>query len=296
MVDGQRVPLDGKFDVGGYKMKFPGDMSAPAHLVYNCRCTTITVEPDYITKGEEPRLTYSEWESKKMKTSAPKTVSHITEPFDVANSKAYAKFVDGEPVGDDIEKLYAGDGGIIRGTRARTHELFEEASYTGLPEVVSQKDFETLIQNGQPRLWRGVDKQQYIDQMYTGKFFLGRGGYGHGTYASTSKSDATGYGSVFTSYTISKDAKVVTHEDLVRMLKSDLDVWYEKIADRSLSRDERYMYSDLRDYYEGDISRYAVNKGFDVIVIKGQGLNPDGTPADFYNVLNRSKIVYGGQS
>ena len=60
-VDGQRVPLDGKFNVGGYKMEYPGDMSAPAHLVYNCRCTMITVEPEHITKGEEPRMTYDEW-------------------------------------------------------------------------------------------------------------------------------------------------------------------------------------------------------------------------------------------
>lgn len=60
-VDGQRVPLDGKFNVGGYKMAHPGDMSAPAHLVYNCRCTMVTVEPEHITKGEEPRKTYDEW-------------------------------------------------------------------------------------------------------------------------------------------------------------------------------------------------------------------------------------------
>lgn len=64
-VDGQRVPLDGKFNVGGYKMAYPGDMSAPGHLVYNCRCTTITVEPEHITKGEEPRMTYDEWKATK---------------------------------------------------------------------------------------------------------------------------------------------------------------------------------------------------------------------------------------
>lgn len=65
--DGQRVGLDEKFDVGGYKMKYPGDMSAPGWLVYNCRCTTITVEPPHITKGEEPRKTYSEWVKDKKK-------------------------------------------------------------------------------------------------------------------------------------------------------------------------------------------------------------------------------------
>lgn len=73
MADGQRVPLDGEFTVGGYKMKYPGDMSAPGWLVYNCRCTTITVEPEYITKGEEPRKTYSEWieEKKREKDKKP---------------------------------------------------------------------------------------------------------------------------------------------------------------------------------------------------------------------------------
>ena len=65
--DGQRVGLDEKFDVGGHKMKYPGDMSAPGWLVYNCRCTTITVEPPHITKGEEPRKTYSEWVKDKKK-------------------------------------------------------------------------------------------------------------------------------------------------------------------------------------------------------------------------------------
>lgn len=35
-VDGQRVDLDKPFNVGGYKMMYPADMSAPAHLVYNC--------------------------------------------------------------------------------------------------------------------------------------------------------------------------------------------------------------------------------------------------------------------
>lgn len=81
MADGQRVGLDEKFDVGGYRMKYPGDTSAPGWLVYNCRCTTITVEPPHITKGEEPRKTYSEWaEGKKKAEEAKKPRSKIA-PF-----------------------------------------------------------------------------------------------------------------------------------------------------------------------------------------------------------------------
>lgn len=44
----------------------------------NCRCTTITVEPEHITKGEEPRMTYSEWaESKEGRKAVRK--KHVEE-------------------------------------------------------------------------------------------------------------------------------------------------------------------------------------------------------------------------
>lgn len=42
--DGQRVPIDGVFTVGGVPVQFPGDPLAPAAQVVNCRCTMIEVE------------------------------------------------------------------------------------------------------------------------------------------------------------------------------------------------------------------------------------------------------------
>ena len=81
LADGQIVVGTKKpFIVGGYKMMFPGDKSlnAPGHEIYNCRCTTRTVEKDGIEA--EPRemrvrnpetgewelvneMTYSEWKN-----------------------------------------------------------------------------------------------------------------------------------------------------------------------------------------------------------------------------------------
>ena len=81
MADGQIVVgTKEPFKVGGYKMMFPGDksMGAPGHEIYNCRCTTRTVEKDGIEA--EPRqmrvknpatgewelvneMTYSKWEN-----------------------------------------------------------------------------------------------------------------------------------------------------------------------------------------------------------------------------------------
>ena len=76
VVVGTKTP----FIVGGYKMMFPGDKSlnAPGHEIYNCRCTTRTVEKDGIEA--EPRemrvrnpqtgewevvneMTYSDWQT-----------------------------------------------------------------------------------------------------------------------------------------------------------------------------------------------------------------------------------------
>lgn len=42
LVDRQITEYNEPFNVGGYKMKYPGDTDAPAHLVYNCRCTVVT--------------------------------------------------------------------------------------------------------------------------------------------------------------------------------------------------------------------------------------------------------------
>lgn len=56
MADGQTVEgTKEPFKVGGYKMMFPGDKSlgAPGSEIYNCRCTTRTVEKDGIEA--EPR-------------------------------------------------------------------------------------------------------------------------------------------------------------------------------------------------------------------------------------------------
>ena len=81
MADGQIVVgTKEPFKVGGYRMMFPGDRSlgAPGHEIYNCRCTTRTVEKDGIEA--EPRqmrvknpetgkeeliseMSYSKWES-----------------------------------------------------------------------------------------------------------------------------------------------------------------------------------------------------------------------------------------
>lgn len=133
MADGQRVPLDGKFTVGGHKMKYPGDMSAPGWLVYNCRCTTITVEPPHITKGEEPRKTYSEWiEEKKNgkdKKPQPKVVPFSQVGIGTANSvKEVEDILNGAGVFrlGSICKLDGCDIGSAKSIASTYQQIFEK--------------------------------------------------------------------------------------------------------------------------------------------------------------------------
>ena len=77
IADGQIVEIDEPFDVGGYRLMFPGDTSGPGHEIYNCRCSMRTVEKAGIEA--EPRqmrvrdpitgrnvlvneMSYAEWE------------------------------------------------------------------------------------------------------------------------------------------------------------------------------------------------------------------------------------------
>ena len=75
MLDGQTVDIDKPFKVDGYEIMYPGDTSAPGYLVYNCRCTQVSVLDDVDTSGgmrwaRDPvtgesmlvkDMTYAEW-------------------------------------------------------------------------------------------------------------------------------------------------------------------------------------------------------------------------------------------
>ena len=71
------------FKVGGYKMKFPGDRSlgAPGHQIYNCRCTTRTVEKDGIeAEPREMRVMNPKWEeAKAAETKLEKKLERLKE-------------------------------------------------------------------------------------------------------------------------------------------------------------------------------------------------------------------------
>lgn len=99
MADGQTVAEDKPFNVGGYKLMFPGDMAsgAPGHLLYNCRCTMIAKVKgvdmsDAKRRARDPEtgesalienMTYEEWTRWK-KSVAPSANSGIIDVVEKA--------------------------------------------------------------------------------------------------------------------------------------------------------------------------------------------------------------------
>ena len=74
LLDGQRVKVGEKFKVAGYEIAYPADPTAPAFLVYNCRCTLIAALKGHGTDASDTsnrntnhmeEETYEEWKNSK---------------------------------------------------------------------------------------------------------------------------------------------------------------------------------------------------------------------------------------
>lgn len=78
VLDGQRVGVNEPFKVDGYEIMFPGDPTAKAYLVYNCRCTLIAAVDGVDTSDALRRdrdglltdMTFAQWEASKRGYSA----------------------------------------------------------------------------------------------------------------------------------------------------------------------------------------------------------------------------------
>lgn len=69
ILDGQTVDIGEPFEVGGYKIRYPGDPSAPGRLIYNCRCTLVSVDkfhdPNAPRASKLGEVSYEDWKAGK---------------------------------------------------------------------------------------------------------------------------------------------------------------------------------------------------------------------------------------
>jgi SPP1 gp7 family putative phage head morphogenesis protein len=78
MLDGEREEIDEPFKIDGYEIMYPADPSAEPEMVYNCRCTMVTVFDGFDKKitdfDIDDRLgdmTYDEWKESRDIRSDP---------------------------------------------------------------------------------------------------------------------------------------------------------------------------------------------------------------------------------
>lgn len=106
--DGQQVDVDEPFIVDGYKMMFPGDKSAPAYLVYNCRCSTVAAIDGVTDRGQRRAkidgtgeyvvvqdMTYSQW--KEWKSASYDGIIKMDKGWKVVADKVTQATIDNIP-------------------------------------------------------------------------------------------------------------------------------------------------------------------------------------------------------
>lgn len=94
VADGQTVPKEEPFLVGGYPLMYPGDPSGPGHEIYNCRCTMIAKVKGVDTSnslrrdryGLLPNMTYAQWEASKRGSEGIQLSPYQKDVKDIAES------------------------------------------------------------------------------------------------------------------------------------------------------------------------------------------------------------------
>lgn len=139
MLDGQTVDVDKPFKVDGYELMYPGDSSGPGYLVYNCRCTQVSVLDDVDTSGgmrwaRDPvtgesvlvkDMTYAEWAGWK------KEEEKAQENIDLRGRKSIWS------AWDDYRKRFVGHGVEVKAQDIENNTLLDTVKISKLDKNVS---------------------------------------------------------------------------------------------------------------------------------------------------------------
>lgn len=138
--DGQRVPIDQPFEIGGRELDHPGDPTAPAAQVVNCRCTMLEVEPDEETPdtGRRQLRDPAEVDQEIAAREADDQVRAYDDPEEQARQAANiaarrAEVPAPEPPvsGDDVARLFRAERDLPEDLRAACYE-YREVDYRQL--------------------------------------------------------------------------------------------------------------------------------------------------------------------
>ena len=219
LADGQIVVGTKKpFIVGGYKMMFPGDksMNAPGFEIYNCRCTTRTVEKDGIEAeprqmrvknpetGEEElvnEMTYSEWKNWKIGLENSGNGATIKSERGMASGMRKSYFI---PLSDDDKRFILEEIDAI-GADGSVFEFRD-----GLPTGYSDKRDRIFISSS---VFPSDDGSTHPTDLLSVRATLAHEYYGHRASRNTKAKEGSWNDEFRASYLAAKNCPGLTDED-----------------------------------------------------------------------------------
>ena len=190
MLDGMRVKVGDKFKVEGYEIEYPGDPSAEAEMVYNCRCTLVPVLKGHEVDSQDLSLrhtrnmkeeTYKEWkESRDIVSHSITKQDELSEMFKqsyiqdykylagqnpyIPNDPDYTPFMNDTAKGDNIVD-------IPEDVRNKIDEF--ESKYTSAKSehyMAIDKDGNVIYETPNSRGTRSVSVPKSVDEQMEGGF------------------------------------------------------------------------------------------------------------------------------
>ena len=186
-LDGQEVEYNEDFEsIFGY-LEYPGDPSGDPADVYNCRCTMITIYPEYSDgrgdrwhREEDLGEDFDEEEYERWKLGANKKEEKKT-----VEAQTRSKVVEGKDISATWNRRKAEFDFEIE-------DILNAQGYDGLPSVVSREEFDKAVQESSfvaQRTYTAPNKEAldaYRDQLYHGDWYVdcstGGAQYGQGMY------------------------------------------------------------------------------------------------------------------
>lgn len=169
----------------------------------------------------------------------------------------------------------------------KSQEVISEMfGYNELPQSITKEEFDKLDEGS--KLMRGLNDfgdtpaSELIEQYKTGKHYIGRGIFGHGTYTAVMTEEnkelvlsryAKDNANNIMNMKVNDDANVISKKDLNKIKKEwEMDI---KLSDLDTNT------KDLLKGITRNSSNLAIMLGYDVLYIEGQ---------QYYVLLNRGKV------
>jgi hypothetical protein len=172
--------------------------------------------------------------------------------------------------------------------------IYKEQGFDKLPKLEEKEDLDALVKEGHIEMFRGVGStlergQVHVKDFRQGEYYPGKGVYGNGTYCAAGRrgrSTAVSYANFneenVMRMVLLKDAKVISHDDLMQKQYEEKQKFREKLRTHGvgkgpdLTSKERAMYEIIED--EGKL---AALMGYDAIHVPHD---------EYYVVLNRTAL------